>query len=54
MSQKKIVLHYSVNWIKQWRITLADWYPDIMFIKINKFNDARDKVNRPIKECAKQ
>jgi len=39
----------AVNWIKQW-YTLADWYPNIKFIKINRFNDGRDKVNGPIKE----
>ena len=39
----------SVNWIRQWA-TLADWNPDVKFIKINRFNDSRDKVNGPIKE----
>ena len=39
----------AVNWIKQWR-TLADWYPGIKFIKINRFNDGRDKVNGVISE----
>jgi hypothetical protein len=39
----------SVNWIRQWR-TLADWNPDVKFIKINRFNDGRDNVNGPIKE----
>jgi len=39
----------AVNWIKQW-YTLADWFPDVKFIKINKFNDGRDKVNGPINE----
>ena len=39
----------GVNWIKQWK-TLFDWYPNIKFYKINRFNDGRDKVNGPIKE----
>ena len=39
----------AVNWIRQW-YTLADWNPNIKFIKINKFNDGRDAVNSPIKE----
>ena len=39
----------SVNWIRQWA-TLADWNPDVKFIKINRFNDGRDNVNGPIKE----
>jgi len=39
----------AVNWIKQW-YTLADWYPNIKFIKINRFNDGRDSVNGPIYE----
>ena len=39
----------AVNWIKQWS-TLADWNPNIKFIKINRFNDGRDKVNGPIDE----
>ena len=39
----------GVNWIRQWR-TLFDWYPNIKFYKINRFNDGRDKVNGPIKE----
>jgi len=43
----------AVNWIKQW-YTLADWYPDIKFIKINRFNDGRDKVNGPIDEWNKR
>ena len=38
-----------VNWIRQWR-TLMDWYPDIKFIKINRFNDGRDQVNGQIEE----
>ena len=39
----------AVNWIKQWK-TLFDWYPNIKFYKINRFNDSRDMVNGPIKE----
>ena len=39
----------AMNWIKQW-YTLADWFPNIKFIKINRFNDGRDKVNGPIEE----
>ena len=39
----------AVNWIRQW-YTLADWNPNIKFIKINRFNDGRDKVNGPIEE----
>ena len=39
----------AVNWIRQWR-TLMDWYPDIKFIKINRFNDGRDNVNTHIDE----
>ena len=39
----------AVNWINQW-YTLADWNPDIKFIKVNRFNDGRDLVNGPIKE----
>jgi len=39
----------AVNWIKQW-YTLADWFPNIKFIKINRFNDGRDRVNGPIDE----
>ena len=34
----------AVNWIKQW-YTLADWFPNVKFIKINRFNDSRDAVN---------
>ena len=43
----------SVNWIRQWS-TLADWNPDVKFIKINRFNDGRDNVNGPIKEWEKR
>ena len=39
----------GVNWINQW-YTLADWYPDVKFIKVNRYNDGRDSVNGPIKE----
>ena len=39
----------GVNWINQW-YTLADWYPDIKFIKINRYNDGRDGVNGPIEK----
>ena len=39
----------GINWIKQWK-TLFEWYPDITFYKVNRFNDGRDKVNGPIKE----
>ena len=39
----------GVNWINQW-YTLADWYPDIKFIKVNRYNDGRDGVNGPIEE----
>ena len=39
----------AINWIRQW-YTLADWNPTVKFIKINRFNDSRDKVNAPIEE----
>ena len=39
----------GVNWIKQWK-TLFDWYPNIKFIKVNRYNDSRDNVNGPIEE----
>ncbi len=39
----------GVNWINQW-YTLADWYPDIKFIKVNRYNDGRDSVNGPIEK----
>ena len=39
----------AINWINQW-YTLADWNPDIKFIKVNRFNDGRDLINGPIKE----
>ena len=38
-----------VNWIRQWR-DLMNWNPDIMFYKVNEFNDGRDKMNTPIEE----
>ena len=43
----------ALNWINQW-YTLADWYPNIKFIKINRFNDGRDLVNGPIKEWSER
>jgi len=39
----------ATNWINQWA-TLMDWYPDIKFIKVNRFNDGRDKVSSQISE----
>ena len=39
----------AVNWINQW-YTLADWFPNVKIIKVNRFNDGRDQVNGPIKE----
>ena len=39
----------AINWINQW-YTLADWNPNVKFIKVNRFNDGRDNVNGPIKE----
>ena len=27
-----------------------NWNPDIMFYKVNEFNDGRDKMNTPIEE----
>ena len=39
----------GINWIKQW-YTLADWNPNVKFIKINRYNDGRDKVNGPIEK----
>ena len=39
----------GVNWINQW-YTLADWYPNIKFIKVNRYNDGRDLVNGPIEK----
>ena len=43
----------AVNWIRQWS-TLADWNPDVNFIKINRFNDGRDNVNSNIAEWEKR
>ena len=43
----------AVNWINQW-YTLADWYPNVKFIKVNRYNDGRDKVNGPIDEWNKR
>ena len=37
----------GVNWINQW-YTLADWNPNVKFIKVNRYNDGRDAVNGPI------
>jgi len=39
----------GINWINQW-YTLADWFPDVKFIKVNRYNDGRDAVNGPIVE----
>ena len=39
----------AINWINQW-YTLADWYPNIKFIKVNRYNDGRDAVNGPIEK----
>ena len=39
----------AVNWINQW-YTLADWFPDVKIIKINRYNDGRDAVNGPIEK----
>ena len=39
----------GINWINQWK-TLMDWNPTIKFIKINRNNDGKDKVNGPIDE----
>ena len=38
----------AINWINQW-FTLADWNPNIKFIKVNRYNDGRDAINGPIK-----
>ena len=43
----------AINWINQW-YTLADWNPDVKFIKVNRFNDGRDQVNGPIKEWSER
>ena len=39
----------AVNWINQW-YTLADWNPNVKFIKVNRYNDGRDAVNGPIEK----
>ena len=39
----------AINWINQW-YTLADWFPNVKIIKVNRYNDSRDQVNGPIKE----
>ena len=39
----------AVNWIRQWK-RLFETFPDIKFIKVNRANDGRDKVNCHIKE----
>ena len=39
----------AVNWINQW-YTLADWNPNIKFIKVNRYNDGRDAINGPIEK----
>jgi hypothetical protein len=41
----------GINWINQW-MTMFNWYPDINFYKVNRYNDGRDNVNGPIKEWA--
>jgi len=38
-----------INWIDQWK-TLSNWNLNIEFIKVNEFNDERDKTNRAISE----
>jgi hypothetical protein len=38
-----------VNWIDQWK-TLSTWEPNVEFIKVNEFNDNRDKTNAAINE----
>ena len=39
----------AVNWINQW-FRLANQYKDIIFYKVNRFNDGRDNVNGKIAE----
>jgi len=39
----------AVNWINQW-FRLANQYKDIVFYKVNRFNDGRDNVNGKIAE----
>jgi hypothetical protein len=36
-----------INWIDQW-YTLAEWNPNIDFIKVNEFNDDRNQTNAVI------
>jgi hypothetical protein len=38
-----------VNWIDQWK-TLSTWEYNVEFIKVNEFNDNRDKTNTAINE----
>jgi hypothetical protein len=38
-----------VNWIDQWK-TLSTWEPSVEFIKVNEYNDDRDKTNAAISE----
>jgi len=38
-----------INWIDQWK-TLFTWEPNVEFIKVNEFNDDRDKTNAAINE----
>ena len=38
-----------VNWIDQWK-TLATWNPNIIFYKVNQYNDDRDITNSHIGE----
>jgi hypothetical protein len=38
-----------INWIDQWK-TLSNWNSNVEFIKVNEFNDERDKTNRAISE----
>ena len=38
-----------VNWIDQWK-TLFTWNSEIMFFKVNEFNDDRDIINSKIDE----
>ena len=37
----------AVNWEAQW-FTLADWNPDVKFIKVNRYNDGRDNISGPV------
>jgi len=38
-----------INWLDQWK-TLLIWNPNIEFIKVNEFNDGRNKTNVSISE----